>query len=143
MQSPLDRRTRRRGLALGSVVILIALTAGVLYAGYQYKSNNERQMVAVALTGGDPARAPGLVMRYGCGGCHTIPGIPGANGLVGPPLRDIARRVYVAGVVTNTPEHLLKWIVNPRELSSRTAMPVTGISEAEARHVAAYLYAVR
>jgi cytochrome c1 len=34
----------------------------------------------------------------------------------------------------------VSWIVDPRALSPRTAMPVTGIGEAEAREVAAYLY---
>ena len=81
--------------------------------------------------------------RYGCAGCHTIPGVRGASGRVGPPLQRFAGRVYVGGVLTNRPDHLVRWIVNPRAVSPRTAMPVTGISEAEARHVAAYLLTLR
>jgi cytochrome c2 len=38
---------------------------------------------------------------------------------------------------------MIRWIVNPRAVNPGTAMPVTGISPAEARHVAAYLYAQR
>jgi cytochrome c2 len=37
----------------------------------------------------------------------------------------------------------VRWIVNPRAVSPKTAMPVTGISEADARHVAAYLLTLR
>jgi mono/diheme cytochrome c family protein len=92
------------------------------------------------MTGGDVARAPDLIRRYGCAGCHTIPGIPGGDGQVGGSLQDVRRRVYVGGVVTNSPDNMIKWIVSPQALSPRSAMPATGISEAEARDVAAYLY---
>jgi cytochrome c1 len=55
----------------------------------------------------------------------------------------LAGRVYLGGVLTNSPDHLVRWIVNPRAVSPKTAMPVTGISDAEARHVAAYLLTLR
>jgi cytochrome c1 len=73
-------------------------------------------------------------------GCHTIPGIPGGDGKVGGPLADIRQRVYVGGVLTNTPNNLIQWIVSPQVFSPRSAMPATGISEPEARDIAAYLY---
>jgi cytochrome c1 len=79
--------------------------------------------------------------RYGCAGCHVIPGVYGSDGQVGGPLSDIRKRVYVGGVVTNSPGNLVRWIVDPQQFSPRTAMPATGISEQEARDVAAYLYA--
>jgi mono/diheme cytochrome c family protein len=92
------------------------------------------------MTGGNPMRAPQLIRRYGCAGCHTIPGIPGGDGQVGGPLADIKYRVYVGGVATNSPDNLVRWIVSPQAFSPRSAMPATGISEMEARDVAAYLY---
>ncbi len=49
--------------------------------------------------------------------------------------------MYIAGVAANTADNLIRWIVAPRTFSERTAMPATGISEAEARDIAAYLYA--
>jgi len=49
-------------------------------------------------------------------------------------------RVYIAGIVPNTADNLVQWIVNPQSFSSQTAMPATGISEREARDVAAFLY---
>jgi cytochrome c2 len=79
--------------------------------------------------------------RYGCGGCHTIPGVPGADGMTGPPLSGLIHRVYIGGVASNSPDHLIQWIVAPQKLSPHSAMPATGISEAQARDVAAYLYA--
>jgi cytochrome c1 len=95
----------------------------------------------VALTGGDPARAPALFRRYGCSGCHTIPGIPGADGQTGAPLTGLSKRVYIAGVLENRSDNLVAWIVSPRSFSPQTAMPNTGISEQEAKDLAAYLYA--
>ena len=97
----------------------------------------------IELTGGDPDLGAALMVQHGCGGCHTIPGVPRAVGQVGPPLRDIARRVYIAGVLTNTPDNMIRWIVDPRSVNPKTAMPATGISREEARQVAAYLYSIR
>jgi cytochrome c len=82
-----------------------------------------------------------LATRFGCAGCHTIPGLPGARGQVAAPLEDLRNRVYLAGVVRNTADNLVQWIVDPSSLSPRTAMPVTGISRREAADLAAYLYA--
>jgi cytochrome c len=81
--------------------------------------------------------------HYGCAGCHTIPGVAGADGLAGPPLSSLSQRVYIGGVLPNTPDNLLAWIVDPRAANPRTAMPVTGIADQDARDVAAYLYSVR
>jgi cytochrome c len=101
---------------------------------------NETVRKATQLTGGDPARAPDLARRYGCAGCHEIPGVPGARGLTGPSLRGVARRIYVAGVLPNNPEVLVRFIVHPRAQVPRSAMPITGIDENSARDIAAFLH---
>nr|WP_246704567.1 c-type cytochrome [Rhizobium sp. P32RR-XVIII] len=93
------------------------------------------------LTRGDPTHAPEVFRQYGCAGCHTIPGVAGADGKVGGDLSGLRERVYIAGVANNTPDDLIRWIVSPRVFSPKTAMPETGISDAEARDLAAYLYA--
>ena len=81
--------------------------------------------------------------QYGCASCHTIPGVPGANGLVGPPLSGVARRVYLGGVLPNTPENMVRWIQAPQEIAPATAMPDMGLSERVARDMASYLYTLR
>ena len=127
--------------SMGLIAALAILSGAVATIGLSWASKHQRVTVARALTGGDPARAPHIMRRYGCTGCHTIPGIPGADGQVGTPLNDLRSRVYIGGAVANSPDNLVRWIVAPQTFSSSTAMPATGISEAEARDVAAYLYA--
>jgi cytochrome c1 len=95
---------------------------------------------AKVVTGGDPTRGRAAVARYGCGGCHVIPGIPGAQGRVGPPLTEFGERAYVAGRLPNAPEALVRWIRDPQAVSPGTAMPDLGVTEPHARDIAAYLY---
>jgi cytochrome c2 len=125
--------------------LLLALVAAFLvvlglYAG---KREYDRRAYATMLTGGDPSKAPGLIRQYGCGGCHEIPGVRGASGRVGPSLDHVGARVYLAGMVTNTPTNMVQWIANPKEINPKTAMPVTGISAKQARDIAAYFYSRR
>jgi cytochrome c2 len=98
---------------------------------------------ATALTGGDPERGRVLMRAYGCQTCHTIPGVVGADGQVGPPLGGIAARSYIAGVLPNAPANMIHWIQDPRSVDSLTAMPNVGVTPADARHLAAYLYTLR
>jgi cytochrome c2 len=124
-------------------IVAAALIVGLPLVGTitdRLRSRMQRAEVAEALTGGDAALAPAIFRRYGCAGCHTIPGIPGADGKVGGALSGLREQVYIGGVLNNTPRNLVQWIVAPRHFSPRTVMPATGITEEEARHLAAYLY---
>ena len=98
---------------------------------------------AARLTGGDPERGRAMMRKYGCQTCHTIPGVIGADGLVGPPLAGIARRSYIGGVLPNAPTNMIRWIQDPKAIDSMSAMPNVGVTPADARHIAAYLYTLR
>jgi cytochrome c2 len=124
----------------GTILAIVLVTAAWLTAE-SWMSASQSEAVARALTSGDPARASFLVTRYGCAGCHTIPGLPAADGKVGPSLGGLSQRVFIAGVLPNSADNLINWIVDPRAYSPRSAMPVTGISKAEARDIGAWLYA--
>ena len=93
--------------------------------------------------GGDPKQGAILLSAHGCGGCHTIPGVSGANGTIGPPLTGYARRVYVAGKLPNQLDNLMRWIRYPQSIEPGTAMPSLPVNEPEARAMAAYLYTLR
>jgi cytochrome c len=119
------------GRAIGLLVTLAATAA--------CRSGEDRREL-LAIAGGDPGRAEAAIAKYGCGSCHVIPGIRLARGKVGPPLTDFALRTYIAGQAVNTPRNLAAWIRRPDSVEPGTVMPALGVSEQEARDIAAYLY---
>jgi cytochrome c2 len=98
---------------------------------------------AYAFALGDPDAGRAVIRSVDCGSCHTIPGIRGAHGVVGPPLTSFARRTYIGGTAPNTPANLVRWLQNPQSIEPHTAMPNLGLDEQQARSVAAYLYTLR
>ncbi|MGN6390520.1 MAG: c-type cytochrome [Burkholderiaceae bacterium] len=97
----------------------------------------------MTVPGGDPARGKAAITRYGCASCHAIPGISRPSADVGPPLAEIGKRAYLGGVVANTPAMMVKWLMDPPAIDPRTAMPNVGLTEAEAKDIAAYLYTLK
>ena len=95
------------------------------------------------LAGGDAERGRAVIRKYGCNTCHTIAGVRGADGLVGPPLTGIASRMYIGGVARNTPSNMVSWIENPKQFDAKTAMPDVGVSHRDAVDIASYLYTLR
>ena len=91
-------------------------------------------------TGGDPQRGAQLIDKFNCGSCHAIPGVRAADGMVGPPLDAFSRRTYIAGELPNNLDNLVRWLRNPPDVEPNTAMPAVGLTEDEARDIAAYLY---
>ena len=87
----------------------------------------------------DAERGRAALSQYGCNGCHVIPGITGAQVNVGPPLVGIARRQLIAGQIANTPEAMAAWLRNPQSIDALTAMPNLGVTERDARDIAAFL----
>lgn len=93
-----------------------------------------------AIPGADPGGAPGIIETLGCGSCHTIEGIDGADADVGPTLENFADRLYIAGRLPNTPENLIRWLMDPQAVAPGTLMPDLGVGREDARDIAAYLY---
>jgi cytochrome c len=118
----------------GRALLLVALAGLAVLAACGRTPGSE------PMTGGNPRNGRELIVHFGCGTCHQIPGVERADGRVGPPLAGLRERLYIGGVASNTPEHLVHWIQHPRELSPKTVMPDLGVKDAEARDIAAYLY---
>lgn len=89
---------------------------------------------------GDAETGRALLRQFGCGQCHAIPGVATANGTAGPPLDRIARRVYLGGVASNTPQNMVHFIRDPQAFDPQSMMPNLGVSEPHARDMTAYLY---
>ena len=84
-----------------------------------------------------------LIVQYGCGSCHEIPGIRSAHGRVGPPLQRFGRRIYIAGMLRNSSDNLVRWLRDPQTIVPGNAMPNMGMNEADAREISAYLLALQ
>lgn len=121
---------------LGAAVFGLAVLTGLLASCVGGKEPRAYRVI----TGGVPSRGEQVIATKQCGSCHTIPGISGARGLVGPPLIYFSRRTYIAGELPNQPENLVRWVMSPQSVEPHTAMPNLGLSEQQARDVAAYLY---
>jgi cytochrome c2 len=121
-----------------SLLALIALVALLSACG-----PDEAARAAAMTGGGDAERGRVLLRVYGCGGCHVVPGVPAADGTVGPSLAGIASRTILAGELPNTPANLVRWIRRPQEIEPGNAMPDLGVSERDGRDLAAYLYTLR
>lgn len=92
---------------------------------------------------GDPGRGAELISRYGCGSCHTVPGVKGADGLVGPPLTSFGSRSYIAGELVNSGPNLQRWVMDPQAVEPGTAMPGLGVNATDAQDIAAYLFTLK
>lgn len=97
----------------------------------------------IAVPGGDPDQGRRLLDNYGCGECHVIPGVAGATSWSAPPLTEWAARRFIAGTLWNTPENLMRFIMDPDSVEPGTAMPDLGVDTSAARHMAAYLFTLQ
>src|SRR5436190_9686334 len=98
---------------------------------------------AESMTGGSVARGKPAIGMYGCAACHTIPGVERPTATVGPPLTRVAVRQYLGGHLTNSPANMIKWIQHPQAIDPKNAMPELGVTDQDARDIAAFLYTLR
>ncbi len=119
------------------VPFLILATAVVILALQRLPVQSQ-----TTVPNGNPQAGQQALQSWGCGSCHTIPGVTGATGKVGPALSGLSERSYIAGHLTNTPDNMIQWIMHPQEISPGVDMPDTGVTESVARDMAAYLYSI-
>ena len=140
--------------AVGGIVglLLVAIIGGTLYflnpsfsAGTATGTSTQLGAPPAAAAALDPNSDAGMgqqiIATKPCVGCHTIPGVAGANGTVGPNLAGVAGRSTIAGgaVPNNGPADLKAWVENAPGVKPGTAMPNEGLTDDEATKVAAYL----
>ena len=131
-------------MSRGRAAELIVLAS--LLASLPAATGCDRESAAASrfdLTGGNQSRGRQILPAYGCTACHLIPGVAGPDAKVGPPLRGVASRAFIAGVLTNQPANMIRWIRDPQAVDDKSAMPDLGVSERDARDIAAYLYTLR
>lgn len=131
MPIPSDTLRRTARAALGAALCL------AMFAGCGGKPKEKQ------VEGGDAKVGKQLVTQYQCGACHKISEVRGAAGEVGPELDGFGKLSYIATVIPNQPDKLVAWLMNPPAMKPGTTMPAMGLTEQEARHMAAYLYTLR
>ena len=78
-------------------------------------------------------RGQGLFMeKYGCQSCHIV---GGNGGYVGPPLDKAGDRLQ--------PGWIYRWLLDPQKFKPETLEPRSGLSEAEAKDLTAYLMSLK
>jgi len=103
------------------------------------------QQPAEAAKDADSAAGEQLFVTRGCAGCHTINGLEGANGKVGPDLTHLYSRSYFAGASFELNErNLRRWLRDPPAMKpmvpeNNQGMPDLGLSEEEITQLIAYL----
>src|SRR4051794_18272224 len=95
------RRTLAKWFAVGAIFLLPASLAA---CGNDVAAGATGNMNTGGVQG-DARAGANEIAQIGCGGCHSIPGITGADGLVGPPLTQIGRRLILAGLLRNTSDN--------------------------------------
>jgi cytochrome c oxidase assembly factor CtaG/cytochrome c2 len=135
-----ERRARLSAIDVASRSMLLLFAAALWISAC---GSRKIEQEAAAMTGGDVHRGTNAIAKYGCGSCHTIPGIDNAAATVGPPLTRIAVRHYLGGHLVNTPDNMMKWIEHPQAVDPKNAMPELGVTQQDARDIAAYLYTLR
>lgn len=104
------------------------------------------QKKAAATPSGELAAAgEQLFIQRGCGGCHTIKGLDGANGRFGPNLTHLASREVFAGAIFDlNDKNLRKWLrdppgMKPMKPDNGMGMPNLNLSEDDITKLIAYL----
>ena len=128
----------RRRVAAAGFAVLLAVAGGVAFE--QRREEQDRRLRAETITGGNVDRGRQLFSAYGCGGCHSLTGVPQARGQVGPSLDGIGSRAILAGRLENKPDNLMRWIGEPQSVAPGTAMPNLGVGPSDRRDIAAFLY---
>src|SRR5512138_317525 len=95
-------------LLLVFLAIAIAIVANV--------ANHTGVMAEQHVFDGNTAHGAAAIYQYGCGTCHQIPGIRGADGMAGPTLKNLSERSILAGHLSNNPDNLMMWIEHPQHV---------------------------
>jgi cytochrome c1 len=122
---------------------IIALLGCILALVFGFTSCDDSRSDPTSMAIGNSQHGRLIMHNYGCDSCHSIPGVQGAEGLVGPPLDRMAQRVYIGGVLANTPDNMIRWLRNPQEVDKLTAMPNVGLTDEDAHDIASYLYTLK
>jgi cytochrome c oxidase subunit 2 len=101
-----------------------------------------QQRAAPAEAAGPAAAGKALFAGSACVGCHTIKGV--SAGILGPDLTHFGSRgMLAAGMWPNTPDNVAEWVKDPQRLKPGVKMPALGLTDDQAKAIAAYLTSLK
>ncbi len=127
---------------LATGILVLVFLAFLIAIIVNIPARQPQVLAQPVVPGGVADAAPAAIAKYGCGSCHYIPGVDGANGAVGPALTHIAQQSLLAGQLENTPSNLILWIQHPQQVKPGADMPEMGVTLQDATNIAAYLYSL-
>ena len=139
------RRTAFLGLAVLSLFVAACAPTSASTPGPTPRASPEslprRVLTPAPNVPGNPTTGRQLFVSAGCAGCHTLNNLPGATGVAGPNLTNVVLRPTLAGeTIPLTPDTLTHFLLDPSAVKPGSAMPSVGLTEPEARDLAAFLY---
>ena len=88
------------------------------------------------------AQGKAIFASGACVACHTIRGV--SAGVLGPDLTTFgSRRTLAAGMFPSTAATVAAWVKDPIALKPGSKMPALGLTDDQARAVAAYLMSLK
>jgi cytochrome c oxidase subunit II len=108
----------------------------------QFNAWAQQQAAPVAPSG---SRGEQVFLQNTCVSCHTIRGLEGASGTVGPDLTHVGGRSTLgAGVVDNTSDNLRAWISDPQQIKPGVLMPAfSSLPQADLDALVQYLESLK
>jgi cytochrome c oxidase subunit II len=101
-----------------------------------WADNQRRSVEMVSAVGIDQGKK---VFLDRCSGCHSIRGTE-AVGAHAPDLTHLkSRRLIAAGLLTNTPDHLVQWITHAQDIKPGARMPSMVLTATEIAALSAFL----
>ena len=144
-----DRPSEGSGSVVTPTTTTTAEAATTVAPGTATTTTTEPEEPETTPVGEDPeldqANGAALFVAKGCAGCHTIRGLEGANGRIGPNLTHLHSRSRFAGAVFELNDrNLRRWLRDPPRMKPMNpengqGMPNLGLSEDEISQLIAYL----
>jgi cytochrome c oxidase subunit 2 len=104
----------------------------------QFEAWVARQKTAPAEPTGLAVDGKAVFAKSACVGCHTIEGV--SAGVLAPNLTHFgSRSTLAAGMWPNTPDNVAAWVRDPQRLKPGVKMPDLGVTDEQAKALAAYL----
>ncbi|GGJ75877.1 cytochrome c oxidase subunit II [Deinococcus aquiradiocola] len=104
-----------------------------------YRAWLARQARPAAAATGPAAQGAALLVREGCGECHTVRGL-GTHGTVGPDLTHFASRAtFAGGALRRTPAQVRSWLQDPQRAKPGTRMPRYPLTQEQLTQLTTYL----